>query len=281
MVGAAWPYASGSRHLGHLASFGVPSDVFARYQRLRDNHVLMISGTDEHGTPITIRAEREGCSPQELVDHYNREISENLQAMGLSYNIFTRTTTVNHYAVVQDLFGQLVKNGYVYTDTMMGTYCGTCQRSLPDRYVEGTCPHCAFESARGDQCDECGRQLDPVDLARPRCAICGNEAGFREQENFFLDLPAFADRLREWVATQDHWRPNVREFTLGLVRAGLKPRPVTRNLRWGVPVPLPGHEDKRIYVWIDAVVGYLSASMEWAARIEGDPEACKTWWMEA
>jgi methionyl-tRNA synthetase len=161
LVAVAWPYASGSRHLGHVSSFGVPSDVFARFQRMRGNDVLMVSGTDEHGTPITVRAEQEGRTPRELVDYYNREIAGNLQTLGCSYDLFTRTTTANHYAETQDLFRRLLEAGYVCTATAMGTYCPRDGRYLPDRYVEGACPHCGCQDARGDQCDTCGRQLDP------------------------------------------------------------------------------------------------------------------------
>jgi len=277
LVCVAWPYASGSRHLGH-AAFGVPSDVFARYQRLRGNDVLMVSGTDEHGTPITVRAEQESKSPQELVDYYSQEIADNLRALGWSYNIFTRTTTANHYAIVQDLFKRLLDRGYIFTDIMEGTYCEQEQRFLPDRYVEGTCPHCGYDEARGDQCDQCGRQLDPIDLIQPRCRICGNPPQFRETEHLFFNLPAFADRLKAWAEKQAHWRPNVRHFTLGLLQEGLQPRAITRDIEWGVPIPVEGFEDKRIYVWFDAVIGYLSASIEWAKYIAGDPDKWQEWW---
>ena len=266
LVAVAWPYASGSRHLGHVAGFGVPSDVFARYHRLKGNDVLMVSGTDEHGTPITVRAEKEGKTPQELVDFYSQEIGDNLQTLGCSYDLFTRTTTANHYAVTQELFTGLYKNGYIFAKTTPAVYCENCQRFLPDRYVEGTCPHCGDSGARGDQCDSCGKQLDPVDLINPRCKICGTLPVTRDTEHFFLDLPAFGDRLRAWVEKQDHWRPNVRNFTLGLLQEGLQPRAITRDILWGIPIPdfLGEFPDKRIYVWFDAVIGYLSASMEWA-----------------
>ena len=277
LVAVAWPYAS-PRHLGHVAGFGVPSDVFARYHRLKGNHVLMVSGTDEHGTPTTVRADKEGKTPQEVVDYYNQEIRENLRDLGCSYDLFTRTTTANHYAVVQDIFLRLLERGYIFRQTMLGTYCPQCQRSLPDRYVEGTCPLCGYDDARGDQCDNCGKQLDPADLLRPRCRICGHPPELRETEHFFLDLPAFADRLRAWIEQQGHWRVNVRNFSLGLLDEGLKPRPITRDIEWGVPIPIEGFADKRIYVWFDAVIGYLSASIEWARHIAGDPEAWKKWW---
>jgi len=277
-IGVAWPYASGSRHLGHVAGFGIPCDVFARYHRLAGNDVLMVSGTDDHGTPTTIRAEREGKAPQEISDYYSREIADNLAQLGISYDLFTRTSTRNHYRVVQDLFLRHHERGTIFLDTMVGTYCQNCGRFLPDRYVEGTCPHCAAEDARGDQCDECGRPLDAVDLIEPRCRICGNPPVFRETEHFFLDLPAFDGRLRQYLEGKEaYWRSNVINFTWGLLNEGLRPRPITRDIEWGVPIPLEGYGDKRIYVWFDAVIGYFSASKEWAA-LRGDAAEWREWW---
>ena len=281
LVAVAWPYASGSRHLGHVAGFGVPSDVFARYHRLKGNDVLMVSGTDEHGTPITVRAEQEGKTPQELVDYYSQEIGDNLLTLGCSYDLFTRTTTANHYAVSQELFVGLYRNGYIFKKTGPAVYCETCSRFLPDRYVEGTCPYCADTGARGDQCDSCGKQLDPVDLIESHCKICGHRPITRDTEHYFLDLPAFAERLHTWIEKQDHWRPNVRNFALGLLAEGLRARPITRDILWGIPIPafLGEYAEKRIYVWFDAVIGYLSASMEWARYRHGDPEKWKEWWL--
>ncbi|HEY1013551.1 MAG TPA: methionine--tRNA ligase [Herpetosiphonaceae bacterium] len=277
LVAVAWPYASGHRHLGHVAGFGVPSDVFARYQRLAGNDVLMVSGTDEHGTPITVRAEKEGKTPRELVDFYNDEIRQNLRDLGLSYDLFTRTTTANHAAVTQELFTKLLNNGYIFEQETIGTYSEADKRFLPDRYVEGTCPHCGYEKARGDQCDNCGKQLDPTDLINPRSTLSGTTPVLRPTKHYFLNLPAFADRLREWIGKQDHWRPNVRRFSLGLLE-DLPARAITRDLDWGIPIPLEGDfGHKRIYVWFDAVIGYLSAAIEWANN-QGTPDAWKEWW---
>ena len=277
LVAVAWPYASGHRHLGHVAGFGVPSDVFARYQRLAGNDVLMVSGTDDHGTPITVRAEKENKTPQEIVDYYNAEIRKDLQHLGLSYNLFTRTSTQNHYRITQDFFTRLLENGYIFIDEMTGTYSEADKRFLPDRYVEGTCPFCGYEQARGDQCDNCGKQLDPTDLINPRSTLSGATPVFKATKHFFLDLPAFADRLREWIEQQDHWRPNVQRFSLGLLES-LPARAITRDLNWGIPIPVEGAwDDKRIYVWFDAVIGYLSAAIEWA-RKTGQPEAWRDWW---
>jgi methionyl-tRNA synthetase len=279
LVAVAWPYASGPRHIGHVAGFGVPADVFARYHRLKANRVLMVSGTDEHGTPVMVAADAEGVSPRELADRFNRVIREDLRDLGLSYDLFTRTTTRNHYRVVQDLFKTLYDRGYIFERTMRGAFSATTGHTLPDRYIEGTCPHCGYPAARGDQCDNCGRQLDPVDLIEPRSSTDGEPPVFRDTEHLFLDLPAFRERLSGWISQQAHWRPNVRNFSLNLLE-DLKPRPITRDLDWGVPIPVPGYagrEDKRIYVWFDAVIGYLSASVEWAAN-RGEPDAWRAWW---
>jgi methionyl-tRNA synthetase len=275
----AWPYANGPRHIGHVAGFGVPSDVFARYQRMAGNQVLMVSGTDEHGTPIQVQADKEGVTPRELADRNALVIAKDLQRLGLSYDLFTRTTTKNHYAVTQQLFLGLLDNGYVYADKQLGAISPSTGRTLPDRYIEGTCPICGYPAARGDQCDNCGNQLDPIDLINPRSRINGETPKFVETEHFFLDLPAFADVLADWLKAQTHWRTNVQKFSLNLLD-DLKPRAITRDLEWGVPVPLDGwrdRTDKRIYVWFDAVIGYLSASIEWAART-GDPDAWRAWW---
>jgi methionyl-tRNA synthetase len=279
LAAVAWPYANGPRHIGHVSGFGVPSDVFSRYMRMAGHDVLMISGTDEHGTPILVQAEREGRSPRELADRYNRMIVEDLHALGLSYDLFTRTTTGNHYAVAQELFKTVYRNGYMIEQTTLGAVSPSTGRTLPDRYIEGTCPICGYPSARGDQCDNCGNQLDPIDLIEPRSRINGETPQFVQTEHFFLDLPALADALGEWLNTRTGWRPNVLKFSLNLLE-DLKPRAMTRDIDWGIPVPLPGWEDnpnKRLYVWFDAVIGYLSASIEWARR-SGDPQAWRKWW---
>ncbi|HWB38018.1 MAG TPA: methionine--tRNA ligase, partial [Rugosimonospora sp.] len=279
LAAVAWPYANGPRHIGHVSGFGVPSDVFSRYMRMAGHDVLMISGTDEHGTPILVQAEKEGVTARELADRYNRVIVEDLHALGLSYDLFTRTTTRNHYAVAQELFRQCYENGYMVKQVTRGAISPSTGRTLPDRYIEGTCPICGYEAARGDQCDNCGNQLDPVDLINPRSRINGETPEFIETEHFFLDLPALADALREWLKGRTDWRPNVLRFSLNLLD-DLRPRAMTRDIDWGIPVPVKGWEDepnKRLYVWFDAVIGYLSASIEWARRT-GDPDAWKKWW---
>ncbi len=280
LAAPAWPYANGPRHIGHVSGFGLPCDMFSRYQRMAGSRVLMVSGTDEHGTPIQVQADAEGVTARELADRYNRVIAEDLTSLGMTYDLFTRTTTRNHYAVVQEMFITLLNNGYIFPKTTLGAISPSTGRTLPDRYIEGTCPICGYDSARGDQCDNCGNQLDPADLINPRSRINGEIPVFVETEHYFLDLPAFAQVLGDWLQSKaGNWRPNVLKFSLNLLD-DLQPRAITRDLDWGVPVPLDGwrdRPDKRIYVWFDAVIGYLSASVEWARR-SGDPDAWRAWW---
>lgn len=282
LTAVAWPYANGPRHIGHVSGFGVPSDVFSRYQRMAGNRVLMVSGTDEHGTPITVQADNENATPQETADKYTRQIGTDLQGLGLSYDLFTRTTTGNHAEVTQQIFLALHRNGYVVPKTTRGAISPSTGRTLPDRYVEGTCPICGYDGARGDQCDNCGNQLDAAELINPKSRINGETPKFVETEHYFLDLPAFTKTLGDWLATKTDWRPNVLNFTKNLID-DMRPRPITRDLDWGVKIPLDGWRDqplKRFYVWFDAVIGYFSASVEWARR-SGNPDAWQEWWNNA
>ncbi|NLW13119.1 MAG: methionine--tRNA ligase [Trueperella sp.] len=281
----AWPYANGPRHIGHVAGFGVPSDVFSRYMRMQGHDVLMVSGTDEHGTPILVAAEQEGVGPQELADVNNRIIVEDLVRLGLSYDLFTRTTTKNHEQVVMDLFEGCKDNGYMIVEDTPVAIDPKTRNTLPDRYIEGTCPICGYVGARGDQCDTCGNQLDPHDLIDPVSTVSGLTPEFKNTEHYFLDLPALAQALSEWldgVEVDGKWRPNVIAFSKHLLK-DIRPRAMSRDINWGIPVP--GWEDKphkRLYVWFDAVVGYLSASIEWARRREkdgtGTADDWKQWW---
>ncbi len=278
----AWPYANGPRHIGHIAGFGVPSDVFSRYMRMAGHDVLMVSGTDEHGTPILVAADEEGVSAKELADRNNRVIVQEFVALGLSYDLFTRTTTRNHYAVVQEMFTTVHANGYMVEQTTHGAISPSTGRTLPDRYIEGTCPICGYGEARGDQCDNCGNQLAPTDLLDPHSKINGETPEFTETQHFFLDLPALAEALLEWLDGREAsgtWRPNVIRFSQNIL-ADIRPRAMTRDIDWGIPIPLDGWREqptKRLYVWFDAVIGYLSASIEWARRT-GNPEAWRDWW---
>jgi methionyl-tRNA synthetase len=279
LVAVAWPYANGSLHLGHIAGAYLPADIFARYHRLKGNDVLMVSGSDQHGTPITIRAEQEGKTPAEIAVRYHREFLESWQKLGISFDLFTSTGTANHAEVTQDIFLALLKKGYIYKDSMSQPYCPHCQRFLPDRYVEGTCPFCGSTGARGDQCDDCGKPMNPAELVSPRCRLCGTAPRFEDSEHFFLKLSAFQEEILKWVNPQGHWRPNVYNLTQRYLKEGLKDRAITRDISWGVPVPLEGYEGKRIYVWFEAVIGYLSASKEWA-KSGGDGEGWRPFWQD-
>ena len=281
LTAVAWPYANGPRHIGHVSGFGVPSDVFSRYMRMSGHDVLMVSGSDEHGTPILVQADKEGLTPQQTADKYHQVIAKDMQSLGLTYDLYTRTTTGNHAEVTQQIFLALYRNGYVIPKVTQGAISPSTGRTLPDRYIEGTCPICGYDGARGDQCDNCGNQLDPADLINPRSRINGEVPKFIETEHLFLDLPAFTETLGKWLSTRTDWRPNVLKFTQNLV-SDMRPRPITRDLDWGVQIPLDGWRDqplKRFYVWFDAVIGYLSASIEWARR-SGDPDAWQRYWQD-
>jgi methionyl-tRNA synthetase len=277
-VSVAWPYANGDLHVGHLAGAYLPADIFARYHRLKGNRVLMVSGSDAHGTPITVEADKTGKTPREVFEHYHRRFLETQQAIGISYDLFTHTDTENHHRIAQDFFLKLYQEEYLYREKQQQLYSESEERFLPDRYVEGTCPICGYEEARGDQCDNCGNILDALELINPRSKTDGSTPVIRETEHFFLDLPAFTDRLLPYLEEHaDHWRPNVINFARNYIEGGLKGRPVTRDIAWGIPVPLEGWEDKRLYVWFEAVMGYFTASIEWS-QINNDAEAWKDWW---
>ena len=278
-IGVAWPYANGPLHMGHIAGCYLAADIFARYHRMKGNEVLMVSGSDAHGTPITIRADQEGVEPDVILDRYHAQFLDTWERLGISFDLFTTTHTDNHREVVQDIFKRLQEQDYIYSDTMLLAHCSGCSRFLPDRYVEGTCPHCSNPRARGDQCDDCGHTLDPIELVEPRCSICGQTPDFRDSEHFFLRLSAFEQPLLDWIGDKDFWRPNVANSTRGFLQGGLKDRAITRDLTWGVPLPLDGYDGKRIYVWFEAVIGYLSAAVEWA-KSSGKPDAWEDFWKD-
>lgn len=280
LVSVAWPYANGDLHIGHLAGAYLPADIYARYHRLAGNDVLMVSGSDSHGTPITVRADNEGLTPREVFERYHRNFLDTQQQIGISYNLFTHTDTPNHHRVSQDIFLALLDHGYLYKEAQQQFYSDTLGRFLPDRYVEGTCPYCNYPEARGDQCDNCGKLLDALELKDPRCKIDGSIPVVRETEHFFLDLPKLEPEVLAYLEDgKEDWRPNVIKFSRNYVAGGLKGRPITRDITWGIPVPLEGYESKRLYVWFEAVIGYLSASVEWAG-LAGTPEAWKAWWYD-
>ncbi|MBA7494063.1 Methionine--tRNA ligase [subsurface metagenome] len=276
-IGVAWPYADGPLHLGHIAGAYLPADIFARYHRTKGNEVLMVSGSDQHGTPITIKAEQEGKKPGQIAAKYHQQFLDSWQKLGISFDLFTTTGTTNHAEVTQDIFRTLYNKGKIYKDTVSQAFCPRCQRFLPDRYIEGTCPYCHSSGGRGDQCDACGKPLNPVELIDPHCLLCGTAPQFKDSEHFFLKLSDFQDRLLDWVKKKTFWRPNALNLTMRYLKEGLQDRAITRDIDWGIPVPIDGFENKRIYVWFEAVIGYLSASKEWA-KLGGDEEKWHSFW---
>ena len=279
LVAVAWPYVNGEPHLGHIAGMNVPADIFARFHRIIGNEVVMVSGSDMHGTPTTLKAADEGVSPEVIATRYHEIWSKALEDMSFSYDLYTHTHTDRHREVTQELFTKLKKNGHLVEATQSMPFSETEQRFLSDRFVVGTCPHCASDSARGDQCDNCGRTLDPIDLINIRSSRDGSTPIFKDTTHQMLRLGDFQGALEEWVEDKNDWRQNVRNQTLGILREGLHDRAITRDIDWGVPVPLEGYESKRIYVWFEAVIGYLSATRSWAEQ-QGTPDAWKKWWVE-
>ncbi|MBN1540091.1 MAG: methionine--tRNA ligase [Candidatus Thermoplasmatota archaeon] len=260
-IGAAWPYANGPLHLGHIAGCLLPADIYARYCRLMGYDTLFVSGSDMHGTPIMVTADRLGLTPEEVAEKNHASILKTIEDLGISYDLYTKTHTEHHFQVVQEIFLGLLEKGWIDRKTDVAPYCPVCGKFMPDRYIEGTCPFCKFGEARGDQCDGCGKVLDASELLLPRCRICGSSPEFRETEHFYLLLSKLEPMVREFVdLRKDEWRTNTRNNTENFLREGLRDRAITRDLTWGVPIPLEGFEDKRIYVWFEAVCGYLSAS---------------------
>jgi methionyl-tRNA synthetase len=276
-IGAAWPYANNSLHLGHVAAL-VGADILARYHRLAGNDVLYVSGSDCHGTPITVEATKLGVEPADIALKYHKEfVSSMVEGLDFSYDLYTTTMTENHTKVVQDLFTKLYEKGLIYKKFEDLPYCEKCDRFLPDRFIEGTCPYCDYTSARGDQCDNCGKMIDPKELKESKCKICASAPTWKPSEHFYLKLTAFQEFLEKWVDESDGWRTNATGFAKKLLKEGLHDRAITRDTLWGIDIPLTGYETKRIYVWFEAVSGYLSASKEWAQN-QNQPELWREWW---
>lgn len=267
-IGSAWPYANGSLHLGHIAGF-IGADFLARFHRAKGDKVLFVSGSDCHGTPIEVKAEQMGVPPQEIVETFDTEFRHNLiDQIGFSFDLFYKTASPFHYKKVQEMFLDLYEKGLIYEKVQELPFCESCNRFLPDRYIEGECPKCHFSLARGDQCDECGSILDAKDLINPKCKNCNETPVFKDSTHFFLKLSAFEEKLTEWVHKQKEWRPNALNFTLKFLEKGLIDRAITRDSKWGIPVPIKGFEDKTIYVWFEAVSGYLTASQKHSMDLE-------------
>ena len=278
LVAVAWPYASGSRHLGHIGGAYLPADIFARYHRVIGNNVLMVSGSDVHGTPITVRADAEGVEPIDIVDKYHNEFLGYWEKLGISWDNYTTTMTDTHIEVVHDIFNELLKKGFIDKQKSLQAYDPEEKKFLPDRYVEGTCPYCSYSEARGDQCDSCSKTLDPEELLNPISKISGNKAEFKETEHFFLKLSLLEKQLATWLDEKEGWRPHVINWAKSFVKDGLQDRAITRDLDWGIEIPVDDlGSGKKIYVWFEAVIGYLSASKEWA-KIKGDDKKWTEWW---
>lgn len=280
LVCVAWPYVNSEPHLGHIAGMNVPADIFARYHRMVGNRVAMVSGSDMHGTPTALKAVDEGVTPEDIAFRYHEIWANCMERMGFSYDLYTHTHTKIHEDVAQDILLTLDKHGYIYEDTQLMPFSESEQRFLSDRFVEGTCPVCGFDGARGDQCDDCGRTLDPTDLIDIRSIRDGSTPVFKETTHLMIKLSAFQERLEEWVKTKNDWRPNVRNQTLGFLNEGLHDRAMTRDIEWGVPVPsdrFEGYDKKRIYVWFEAVIGYFSATKAWAINSDNEDDWKEFW----
>ena len=253
------------------------ADVIARYHRLKGDEVLFVSGSDEHGTPIEIEAIRQNISPKELTDRNHKIVSSLFEKWAISFDNYTRTESPVHKEFVKDLMLKIERNGYVFTKEDELPYCPKCQRFLPDRFVEGKCPYCGYERARGDQCEQCGRLLEPTRLLEPYCAICGTTPTIKVVKHWYFDMPKFTEKLLAYIEGNKQLPDNARNFSLNLLREGLKPRPITRDNKWGIPAPFKGAEDKTIYVWFDAVLGYVSATIEYFRR-KGNADGWKEYW---
>lgn len=281
LIAAAWPYANAEIHVGNMTGAYLPADIFARYNRLRGRRVLMVSGSDSHGTPITVRADAEKSTAKAVYERFHEGFLDLFQKSGLTYDLFTSTHTSNHFDVAQKIFLALEKNGFMYKDSQVQWYSVSQQRFLPDRYVEGTCYICGYDNARSDQCDKCGNLLDGTKLINPRSKIDGSTPELRETEHYYLDLSKLQPQVAEFLKEREsYWRPNVLRQSLGQIESeGLRGRPITRDLEWGIPVPIEGWDGKCLYVWFEAVIGYLSAAIEWA-KINGNPDAWRDWWQD-
>ncbi len=276
LITCALPYVNNIPHLGNIIQV-LSADVFARYQRHTNKEVLYVCGTDEHGTTTETIALKEGLSPQEVCDKYHKIHKEIYEWFNISFNHFGRTSTPFQHEITKDIFMKAYNNGYVFEKDLEQTYCPKCNKFLADRFVEGTCPHCGSPNARGDQCEDCSKVLDAKELIDPVCTTCGGKAEIRNSLHLFLDLPKLSDRLEEWISSKDNWSANAKNFSLGWIHEGLEPRCITRDLEWGVKVPLKGWEHKVFYVWFDACIGYISITMEHCHNVGAD---WTYWWKD-
>ncbi|PIE35060.1 methionine--tRNA ligase [candidate division KSB3 bacterium] len=279
LVTSALPYANGPLHIGQIAGAYLPADIFVRYQRLQQRDVVYVCATDEHGVPITLTAEKEGTTPEKIVEYYHQQMKATFEKFGMSFDHFSATHRQIHHETSQDFFLKLLENGYIEKKEVQQMFCDTCDRFLPDRYIEGICPICSSDGARGDQCEQCGRWLSPEEIIEPKCKICGSTPKMRSSIHWFLQLEKFQDRLAKWLDGKSDWKDNVKRFCEQWFKAGLQPRAITRDINWGIKVPLEEAEGKVLYVWFDAPIGYVSATKEWAQQI-GEPDKWKEYWLD-
>jgi methionyl-tRNA synthetase len=280
LVTSALPYANGEIHLGHLAGAYLPSDIYVRYQRLKGRDVIYICGSDEHGVPITLAADKQKVNPQDIVDKYHKSIKESFEKFGCSFDNYSRTSLPLHHKTTQDFFTTIYNKGYIYPKTISQFFCHNCNMFLADRYVTGTCPHCGNHKARGDQCESCGRWLEPFNLIEPKCKICGEKPEERQTTHYFFKLSQFQNTLQKWISEKTNWKDNVKRFCEGWFSQGLEDRAITRDLTWGVKVPLAEAQNKVLYVWFDAPIGYISSTKEWAEK-KGKPDLWKDYWLDS
>ncbi|MEM2995262.1 MAG: methionine--tRNA ligase [Candidatus Bathyarchaeia archaeon] len=277
LVTSAWPYINVTPHIGNLVGSVLSADVVARYYRLRGDEVVMVSGSDEHGTPIEVEAIRMGVSPKELTDKNHAKVASLFKKWGISFDNYTRTENPVHKEFVQNHLMKIFRNGYIFTQETTLLYCENCRRFLPDRFVEGKCPFCGHLPARGDQCDACGRLLEPTALIEPYCVICRGKPTLKTTRHWYFDLSRFSKQLSDYLSCNSQLSASTKNFSLNLIREGLKPRAVTRDVNWGIPAPFPGAEGKTIYVWVEALLGYVSATIEYF-RNRGEPEKWREYW---
>ncbi len=274
-VTSALPYVNGVKHLGNIVGSILPADIFHRFLDLYGVDNIFICGTDDHGTAIEIGAANENTSPEEYVKKYHKLQNEIYKKWNFDFTHFGRTSSQSNHELTQEIFNEAYKNGYIVKESMIIPYCNNCKKFLPDRYTLGTCPACDYEAARGDQCEKCGRVLDPEELKDPKCSLCGhNSIEFRNEKHLFLNFTALQSKLKEWIENNKHWPDNTRNFALGWIREGLKPRCITRNLKWGINVPLKGYEHLVFYVWFDAPIGYISITKDGV-------KDWKKWWTDS
>ena len=278
LVTSALPYANGPLHIGHIAGAYLPADIFVRFNRILKNDIVFIGGSDEHGVPITITAEKEKVSPQVIIDRYHNMNKKTFEKLGISFDHYSRTSAEIHHKTAQEIFTKIYKNGHLLEKEIQQFYCEKCNMFLADRYIEGVCPHCGCDGARGDQCESCGKWIEPIDLKNPKCKICGAEPIIKTTKHWFLQMSKFQEKIENWLKSKK-WKDNVTNFCKGWFAEGLGERAITRDINWGIKVPLPNTDGKVLYVWFEAPIGYISSTKEWSEKI-GKPEEWQKYWRD-